>query len=257
MSTLYDKIATTYDLVRKLPQNEVIIATNRHVLGNITGLRVLDLACGSGYHSNLLLDYGASSVTGIDVSQEMIQQAKAASANGPYGSDRLEFHVGDAADPELLQSLNLSDRRFDLVHGAWLLNYASTADELIAMWRNIAKALKPEGRFVGLIPNVNDGDFGFDSPFKLEKYGIVYEAIESVQGGYKVRTRTLTNPPVEWGNYVLNEVGLFEKCATEGGMKDLKFEIAGPGKEEVEKYGKEFWDEYVKRPHAVVCSAVR
>ena len=125
------------------------------------------------------------------------------------------------------------------------------------MWRNVAKALKSGGRFVGLIPNVNNRDFGFDSPFKLEKYGIVYEAIERAQGGYKVRARTLTDPPVEWENYILNEVGLFEKCAREGGMKNLKFEIAGPGKEEVEKYGKEFWDEYVERPHAVVCSAVR
>lgn len=53
--------------------------------------RVLDLACGSGYGSRLLLDSGAREVHGVDRSQDIV-----AYASTRYGAPNLAFSVGDA-----------------------------------------------------------------------------------------------------------------------------------------------------------------
>jgi SAM-dependent methyltransferase len=57
--------------------------------------RVLDLGCGSGWASRLIEgEYGAESVTGIDVSDEMIRVAQGASTDFPG----IEYRVASAAD---------------------------------------------------------------------------------------------------------------------------------------------------------------
>lgn len=55
------------------------------------GRRVLDSSCGEGYGSWLLLQHGASHVTGVDISPEAIQQAQAS-----FNSPLLSFVECDA-----------------------------------------------------------------------------------------------------------------------------------------------------------------
>lgn len=57
------------------------------------GQRVLDIACGEGYGSWLLKEWGASSVLGIDVSEEAIFAARR-----EFSRDGVDFRVADAAD---------------------------------------------------------------------------------------------------------------------------------------------------------------
>ena len=187
----------------------------------------------------------------------MIKAAKAALAQTPERADRLEYYVGDVGKPDVLRNLNLSDRKFDLVHGAWLLDYAATSAELAAMWRTIASALKPGGRFVGVIPNIIDPIFGSDLSSHGEKYGIVYELVEKVENGHKSLVRSLTDPPVEFDNYVLNERGLYEKCAREAGMEGVTFEHVAPGEKGETEFPNGFWDEYLRRPLGIICVAIR
>jgi len=257
MSTQYDKLGTTYEIIKTTPNDFVCLDSTRRVLGDVTGLHVLDLACGTGYYSNLLLDWGAASVIGIDISSEMVRAAKAALAQRPERADRLEYYAGDVSKPDLLRSLGLSDRKIDLVHGGWLLNYSSTAAELVAMWRNIASALEPGGRFVGLVPNIKDPNFDFGATFDEEKYGIVYEVVEKIEGGFKTRVKTMTDPVVEFENYMLNEEGLYEKCAGEAGMENVRFERVAPGEKLMAEHPEGFWDGYTKRPISIVCTATR
>ena len=257
MSTQYDDLGAKYEVIKSTPHNIVCFNTTRRVLGDVSGLRVLDLACGTGYYSTYFLDWGAKSVVGIDLSAEMVREANAALAQAPQRKSHLKYYVGDVSQPDLLRSLNLSDEKFDLVHGAWLLNYASTASELTAMWHTIAAALEPGGRFVGLGPNVADANFGFDAPWGEEKYGVTFMPIKKVEHGYKAHIKAFTATPVEFENYILNEKGFYEKCAKEGGMRDLRFEPVVPETEDISKYEDGFWDEYSKRPRAAICIATR
>jgi 2-polyprenyl-3-methyl-5-hydroxy-6-metoxy-1,4-benzoquinol methylase len=55
------------------------------------GRSVLDIACGAGYGSSLLLAGGATRVTGVDISAEAVKFA-----TDHYGSDGITFVVHDA-----------------------------------------------------------------------------------------------------------------------------------------------------------------
>ncbi|MCJ1358306.1 MAG: hypothetical protein MMC33_008305 [Icmadophila ericetorum] len=268
--TQYDQIATQYELIKTTPGDKICVSTNQLVLGNITGLRVLDLACGTGWWGRKLIEWGASTVVGIDISAPMIEVAKTSVAQNPALQSRLEFHVGDLTKPNVLKELDITPESFDLVHGAWLLNYASTPSELTAIFRTIASALKPslsssEGgpnttnssRFVALIPNILDQAYSFTNPFNMSKYGAITEPVAKIPHGWKTHLRTLTEPPVQFENYFLNETGLYERCAREGGLEIVRLEVVGPGRAELEAWPEGFWDDYVRRPGARVLVAVR
>ena len=46
------------------------------VLGDVRGLNCLDLACGLGYWSQLLVEKGAAHVVGVDISEAMLSAAR-------------------------------------------------------------------------------------------------------------------------------------------------------------------------------------
>ncbi|EXJ93512.1 hypothetical protein A1O1_01904 [Capronia coronata CBS 617.96] len=279
--TQYDAIGLSYESLKRLPaaqlERENLRATIEPLLslkkahddnspdvpagdGDGDGVTVLDLACGTGYYSRLLLEWGAARVVGVDISEKMVDAAReqsksrvqgleetvvadgasgAETRDGPgmnddIGSDtaietepnataeseqqkamrlaregenrngpswtmsgtgpsccsrsptkpdsrtkhdtrpttrrnRLSFHVGDCTQPLRLPSSlrsseaeigssskpkaeSSSEPQFDIILGAWLLNYASIAAEMTSMFANIARHLKPGGHFVGITP---------------------------------------------------------------------------------------------------------
>ena len=111
-------------------------------------MKVLDLAGGSGYYSFRLLSWGAAHVTSMDISGAMVEAGRAEALRGGVGEERLRFVVGDASAETALDALGTG--RYDIIHAAWLLNYAKSAAELERMFANIAQRLKPGGWFMGL-----------------------------------------------------------------------------------------------------------
>ena len=105
------------------------------VLESARGGRVLDIACGNGRHSIALAKRGFT-VTGIDLSEEFIAEARETAA-----ASRLDaaFHLGD------MRELPLGfDGAFCFGNSFGYLDHAGT----IAFVNAVAGALKPHGRFV-------------------------------------------------------------------------------------------------------------
>ncbi len=105
--------------------------------GLLRGKRVLEIGCGRGVGTQLLLeDFKAQSVLAIDLDEDMILKAKKRLSS--YPSDRLEVQVGD------LTKLNCSDQSFDAV-----VNFA--AIHHVPNWQKalceIHRVLKNEGQF--------------------------------------------------------------------------------------------------------------
>lgn len=94
------------------------------------GERVLDLGCGTGQLTAKIADAGAA-VLGLDASPDMIGQAR---QNYP----RLQFKLEDAT---AMQFQGEFDAVFSNAALHWMLDAAAVA-------KNIARALKPGGRFV-------------------------------------------------------------------------------------------------------------
>ncbi|MCJ1475868.1 hypothetical protein MMC13_004532 [Lambiella insularis] len=257
MPTQYDSLSTTYKAMHYVPSQIIQIPNTRLALGPIAHYDILDLACGAGFYTNLLLDWGAASAVAIDISPAMIAEAQRSLA--PDRAGRFSYLVGDCTTPGLLHRLGVPDeRRFDLVHAAWLLNYAASEAELEAMWRNVASHLKPGGRFVGLIPNL-DAEHGFEKPVHEDdaKYGVSMRTLERVAHGYKVRVTAHMEPRVEFNCYVLNEGRVYERAAAAAGMVQVEWKPVVPLPEDVERMEKGWWDGLVARPNAAVCTAVR
>lgn len=145
MSTQYDGIQGPYDYMRT---RSIALIERENVRTTVTpflpGARVLDLACGSGFYTYKMLDWGARSALGVDISSVMIEQAKRQGlARKDDAQARVSFIHADCAKPT-----SFPHGPFDVVFAAWLLNYAPDGASMIAMLRNVARNLRPGGHFV-------------------------------------------------------------------------------------------------------------
>jgi len=113
----------------------------------IKDARVLDLACGSGFYSYDFLKWGASKVVGIDISSAMIEEARSSHVPSDSNGATIEFKVADCSKP-----VPYEGRPFDLVSGAWLLNYAPSGRDMAEMFRTVALNLTDGGHFVAVTP---------------------------------------------------------------------------------------------------------
>lgn len=160
--------------------------TLRGALGEISGLSVLDLACGYGYNTRLLAERGARPVLGVDVSVEMIRLAEKYEARSPMG---IEYVIADVAQLPPL-------RRFDLATAVYLFNYAPTRAVLRSMFGGIRANLAEHGRLLAIVPN--------PTPFpgaNYEEFGL--RILERVPGGDAplIRQEFTTDPPTPLEDY--------------------------------------------------------
>lgn len=126
----YDSLDEKYMRTQDLPSRAIAAHSIKKTMGDVNGLRVLDLACGYGFHMSCMRKYGASKVVGVDISEAMIRAAMEL-----RGDDAaFEYRVGDCTKPAVYETEDGKKGDFDVVHGAWLLNYASNEEELVGMW---------------------------------------------------------------------------------------------------------------------------
>lgn len=85
----------------------------------VAGARVLDLTYGAGHYSRLLLEWGAASIVGVNISSTMIAVAERQQETLPEAPrKRLRFEVGDAARLGKVDAeQNGAGTGFDLVTG--------------------------------------------------------------------------------------------------------------------------------------------
>lgn len=157
----YDAIGERYNNLKYLPTSIVLYENFRDTLlpllsRNDEGdahhkpVQVLDLACGAGYHTKNVLDWGANYVLGVDISPVMINAAERLFLSFKYPRAKYDLRVGDAR--ELGKVWGDEAGPFDVVTGAWLLNYAAGLEEVIDMFRTISSNLTEGGVFVGVMP---------------------------------------------------------------------------------------------------------
>lgn len=96
----FDRCAPDWD--KGMVRNEAVIAEILQNAGNFSGADVLDVACGTGV---LIPDYlarGARSVTGIDISPEMIRCASA-----KFPQESVHLICGDVETEDFTQKFDL------------------------------------------------------------------------------------------------------------------------------------------------------
>lgn len=109
------------------------------MLPPITGLRVVDLGCGYGWFCRWAQQQGASQITGFDISQRMLAQAREMTRG-----DEIVYRYAD------LQTLTLPANSCDLVYSSLALHYLP---DIAPLFATLQQALVPGGTTV-FPPNI-------------------------------------------------------------------------------------------------------
>lgn len=255
MPSQYDTIQAPYDELRKgsisLIERANIQSTVKPFIKNA---RVLDLACGTGFYSYEFLTWGASKVTGVDLSATMIEEARAlAKYKAPFPNNQkatIDFDVADCSKPVAYEG-----GPFDLVFGAWLLNYAPSGKEMVEMFRNVALNLKEGGHFVAVTPPPTQDPVAFVEaerklrPLPVGSGGLFGTVTGEVEAGIAFHAYgAFESGDLNFDCYHLRK-DVYEGAAWEGGLKGqvqwsvtdvpgefLKDREGGAGIEELESY---------------------
>lgn len=239
----YDAIARGYQESKRLPFREYIERyTLFEQLGDIAGKTVLDLACGEGFYTRLLRHAGALEITGVDVSQAMIELAVEQESRQPLGCTYVCADVG-AFEP---------GEPVDLVVAVYLLNYAQTPEQLLRFCRVCHDALRPGGRFVGLNNNVHNLSVGHRS---LRKYGLERTWERPVAEGDAIRY-TMINADggeIQFDNFYL-EPSTHAQAFERTGFRDFRWIDVSLHPSEA---GNPFWDDFMADPPIIAFAAER
>ncbi|MGN1402289.1 MAG: class I SAM-dependent methyltransferase [Bacillus sp. (in: firmicutes)] len=156
----YDALSGTYekDVDHDNPYNAYYErpAMLSKLKDDLSGTKVLDAGCAAGWYSEKLANRGAE-VTGIDMSEEMIEAAKR------KAGDRAEFFVHD-----LEKQLPFGDKQFDLILSSLTLHYIKDWSNTLAEFKRI---LKPGGRLLFSVhhPYMDFHEFHCNDYFAVEK----------------------------------------------------------------------------------------
>lgn len=227
MATQYETIQGPYDCMRKksiaIIEHENVQAT---VAPFINNARVLELACGSGFYTHDFLKWGASSVVAVDISPTMIEEARRKGGSAAAAGGRtVDFILADCATPTAY-----AGGPFDLVFGAWLLNYAPDHAGLVDMFSNIALNLTDGGHFISVtVPPTEDPTASVNAELQARPPPdgsgcLVYQVVKDVEDGIYFHVHGDTDVgDVDFECYHLRK-SVYEATAREAGLSgELKW----------------------------------
>lgn len=245
MTDQYADIAEKYQKSKQHPWRLCIEDfTLFDLIGNVTGKAILDLACGAGFYTRRLKQRGAARVQGVDLSPPMVELACAEEARQPLG---IEYLVRDCSQLE-----HLAD--FDLVVAAYLLNYARTRDELLAMCRSVARNLKRGGRFVTVNTSM---DPEVESYTSSRKYGFTRSVTGELREGTPITITIFEdNGSFSFDNYFLSNA-TYEWALATAGLREVHWHAPRVSPQGEAQFGKEYWADFLAHPAVVFLECTK
>jgi ubiquinone/menaquinone biosynthesis C-methylase UbiE len=245
MTTNYDDIATEYQRAKQQPWRlHLEHYTLFRLLGDLSGKSVIDLACGEGFYTRFIKRRGAARVVGVDLSPGMIALAHQEEERNRLGIDYLVHDVKQLA----------LDETFDVVVAAYLLNYAQTYRELLAMCMAITRHLKPGCRFVTVNNNPRHAAKYFTA---TRPYGFVKRAHGPLREGTPVDyIFFLDDESFAITNYHLT-VATHEMALQTAGFRQVRWHEPELSPEIVGVTERQYWAEFLAHPPVVCIDCVK
>lgn len=108
--------------------------TLENMLPDFQGKKVLDLGCGYGWHCEYAADHGAAEVTGVDISEKMLEEARKSHKKG---------NTTYICCP--IEDIDFEEASFDIILSSLAFHYIENYEEIVD---KIHKLLKPGGYLV-------------------------------------------------------------------------------------------------------------
>lgn len=240
----YENIADDYERMQ-VPLNEYAVAfTTFRLLGDVSGMAFLDLACGTGLYTRALRRRGAAPVLGVDISEEMVRVARAHEADNPLG---IEYTIADVA---ALGDLG----QFDRATAIYLLNYVPSREALAGVAGGIARNLKPGARLLAFVLNP---DFS-RTPDYYRKYGVEVHFGDELPDGQLMHFALIIGDTVSprLAIHYWSRAGL-TSAFEEAGFTNVRWIEPELSPQGAAAYGDEFWQDYLRFPHGIFLECTK
>ena len=162
------------------PNDTLELPVVEELLGSVAGQDVLDLGCGDGRFGLSLLEAQATSYTGIDGSENMVQVARA-NLTGTAGAVRRER----------LEEVSLSPGAFSRVCARLVLHYL---EDLTHVFQAVSESLRSDGLFVFSVEhpvitssNIAEQDSGLRQNWTVDDYFNTGPRVTNWMGGSVVK----------------------------------------------------------------------
>ncbi len=246
----YNVIALKYQKAAKRElRNFTLEPSLIKYLGNLSGKKVLDLACGDGNSSRLNRNLGAKEVLGIDISEKEVRMAvkieenlrKKARETG-LKIKEIKYLVGDAAGD--LSYLG----EYDVVTAVMLLHYSNNKKTIDKIVKNVKAHLKRNGIFITSTPNP-------ELVRSYNNYGVKFKSETNREGSPFAVTLSdfRGNKFCSFTNYYWTKK-TYQKIFKKNGFKIewLNSFVSDKG---LKKYGEKFWKKFKEKPIYLIIRA--
>ena len=234
-------ISQGYDNSKRLPfRKHVEEYSFFQIAGDISGLRVLDLACGEGFYTRKLKQASVAEILGVDTSSDMIHQAKATERKNPAGC---MYMIHDIATLPYLGP-------FDMVVAMYLLNYAKSKEELVELCQSAYRQLETGGRFIGFNDNVSNRLSQYET---YHQYGFIKQSTPERQEGDPIQYTfyNLDGTVFRYNNYYLHP-DTYTAAFAEAGFVD--FQWIDPVLDPSQRNNR-YWDHFMSNPPIIGFTA--
>ena len=100
---------------------------------------ILDIGCGEGYFLRMLKQSGYGTLSGVDLDNAQVEQAKAAGLESVFCQDALSYLAGAQSKYDLICAFNFFEHL--------------TKEEVLTLLQSVSDALRPGGKLLALTPN--------------------------------------------------------------------------------------------------------
>ena len=198
-----------------IKQNALSCIIGKENIG-LDNANIIDVGCGDGTYSRFLASKypNIQKITGVDISNEMIKNAKAQNQN----NSKISYYHGNILKLSTLTEQNVKLASYDIAVVIFIMPHASTKQEFAKMIENISLLLKPSGCIIGINTTPDEHRFiNASTDDSYNKYGF---KMNLSNGGKKLYdgcsyrvdlylfdgSRSLDNPK---GNFIRIENGHF------------------------------------------------
>jgi ubiquinone/menaquinone biosynthesis C-methylase UbiE len=167
----------------------------------IAGKKILDYGCGTGNFSRLLHQMGAQ-VTGVDISEGMIDVAKKTSSPG------ISYNTICSGDLSLF-----GGQSFDHVVSNFVLCAIPSRQMILKIFSEIYRVLRDDGTFILVNSNWEESNGREFISFRLEH-------CEHLVSGCSIRAVTKSDPPIIFEDFFRSKAEYMEMAGAAGFTTD-------------------------------------
>lgn len=246
----FDDVADNYPAYpHEIPLRDHMELPSLHAAaGDVQGLAAMDLGCGAGRYAQYLARWGAQPVIGVDASAGMLDKARESEADDPLGityrqADTTTDHLDDLTDT------------IDLVLSCYALPYATTREALTGMLTTARTVLRPGGRLVAATLNPDYADEsthpGHYQPYNMRLTADRYPPEDGTRLRFLVSFGNPAIPPMDVVAHWWSR-DAYEAAARAAGFTTIRWTHYTVSDTGIDRYGREFFANYVERPHAII-----